>query len=442
MHMDAGLLFAGVSSAGKPPESPPGIKESTPPDEFQKVMEQVEGKSSGEVAEAEPNAQPQNLDSTEKLPEETWVDANVLALLVSTVPAVSLPTSVPSVVENVEVEANVDFPAPDEKLELLPSQGCKVAPAETADVQIALNIVSIESKQSPITTKAVIEAPVEEFTLPVAKAAPLADDLEVVKPTIAAPLTTEPVRSKMEESQAVVEAPSKFEAPKKVGDTAPATKVETEIETEASLAAAPVSGETASGQSGLDKQDSESSSNESEPSTPEVAPVVSAPTSRPVHAEVSKKVENSLGLTSAERKAVVHQLTQKIEQLAVNSVRNEVTVRMEPAELGTVLVQVAKDLNGMTASLSASDDRVRKTLHESRNELAATLTAKAHAPVRVEVIQAESTSMGSSTDAQRQSRQDQPQPQSPKHLDNDTIRKDQPVIRRQRIKTTQLDLEI
>lgn len=438
MHMDAGLLFAGVSSAGKPPESPPGIKESTPPDEFQKVMERVEGKSSGEVAEAEPNAQPQNLDSTEKLPEETWVDANVLALLVSTVPAVPLPTAVPSVVESVEADTKVELPALGDELELPPSEAvsCKVTPAETADVQAALNIVGVESKQSPMTPKAVVETQVDEADPLVAELAPLVDEPKVVMTTVRSSPAIEPAERQTEVTHALIEAP------KKVDKATPMLKTEAEVETEANVTAAPVSAETASGQSGLDKQDSESGSNESEPSAPEVAPVASAPTSKSVDAEVSKKVENSLGLTSAERKAVVHQLTQKIEQLAVNSVRNEVTVRMEPAELGTVLVQVAKDLNGMTASLSASDDRVQKTLHESRNELAATLTAKAHAPVRVEVIHAESMSMGSSTDAQRQSRQGQPQPQSPKNFDHDTIRKDQPVIRRQRIKTTQLDLEI
>lgn len=427
MHMDAGLLFAGVSSAGKPPESPPGIKESTPPDEFQKVMEQVEGKSSGEVAEAEPNAQPQNLDSTEKLPEETWVDANVLALLVSTVPAVPLPTAAAI------ADAKVELPALGDELgSLSPAVASgKVAPVETEEVQSALNIVSVESKQSPSIPKAVVETRIEETDLLVAESAPSADE-----PTVGDSMAIEPVERQMGVAHALIEAP------KKVDKATPMLKTEAGVESEANVTAAPVSAEAASGQSGLDKHDSESGSNESEPSTPEVAPVASAPTSKPVHADVSKKVENSLGLTSAERKAVVHQLTQKIEQLAVNSVRNEVTVRMEPAELGTVLVQVAKDLNGMTASLSASDDRVQKTLHESRNELAATLTAKAHAPVRVEVINAESTSMGSSTDAQRQSRQDQPQPQSPKNFDHDTIRKDQPVIRRQRIKTTQLDLEI
>lgn len=429
MHMDAGLLFAGVSSAGKPPESPPGIKESIPPDEFQKMMERVEGKSSGEVAEAEPNAQPQNLDSTEKLPEETWVDANVLALLVSTAPVVTLPTAATSVVENAEADAKVELPALGDELGSLSFSvvSGKVAPAETEEVQSALNIVSVESKQSPITPNAVVETQTEETDLLVGESAPSADE-----PTVGDSLAIEPVERQMDMAHALIEAP------KKVEEAAPTPKTETE----ASVTATPVSAETASGQSGLDKQDSESGSNESEPSMPEVAPVASAPTPKPVHADVSKKVENSLGLTSAERKAVVHQLTQKIEQLAVNSVRNEVTVRMEPAELGTVLVQVAKDLNGMTASLSASDDRVQKTLHESRNELAATLTAKAHAPVRVEVIHAESTSMGSSADAQRQSRQDQPKPQSPKSFDHDTIRKDQPIIRRQRIKTTQLDLEI
>jgi hypothetical protein len=60
--MDAGLLLAGVSTVVKPPGAPPGKEIETPPaeakNEFKDVLKQAEGKSLGEVAEAEPNAQP------------------------------------------------------------------------------------------------------------------------------------------------------------------------------------------------------------------------------------------------------------------------------------------------------------------------------------------------------------------------------------------------
>jgi hypothetical protein len=76
---------------------------------------------------------------------------------------------------------------------------------------------------------------------------------------------------------------------------------------------------------------------------------------------------------------------------------------MEPAELGTVMVQVSRGIGEMTASLSASDEKLQNTLHEARNELAAALTAKTNSVVKVEVISADSTPMANSSDGHKQS---------------------------------------
>ncbi len=159
--------------------------------------------------------------------------------------------------------------------------------------------------------------------------------------------------------------------------------------------------------------------------------------------EVTQKVEQSMSMSSTERRAVVHQLTQKIEALAVNSVRNEVTVRMEPAELGTVLVQVSRGLGELTASLSATDEKLQRTLHEAKTELAAALTAKTNTTVRVEVISADSTPMGNSADSNRQSsshRQHGPEPQT-KFFQAMNLESTSVPTQRVRVSTGLIDLE-
>ena len=159
--------------------------------------------------------------------------------------------------------------------------------------------------------------------------------------------------------------------------------------------------------------------------------------------EVTQKVEQSMSMSPTERKAIVHQLTQKIEALAVNSVRNEVTVRMEPAELGTVLVQVSRGMGELTASLSATDEKLQRTLHEAKNELAAALTAKTNSTVRVEIISADSTPMGNSADSNRHSspqRQHGPEPQT-KFFQAMNLESTSIPTQRVRVSTGLIDLE-
>jgi flagellar hook-length control protein FliK len=76
---------------------------------------------------------------------------------------------------------------------------------------------------------------------------------------------------------------------------------------------------------------------------------------------------------------------------------------MEPAELGTVIVNITREAGAMTASLTASNENVQQALHETHGELAASLTSRTHQAVKVEVISAESTSMNSSTDTRQDS---------------------------------------
>ena len=98
-------------------------------------------------------------------------------------------------------------------------------------------------------------------------------------------------------------------------------------------------------------------------------------------------------MTTAERQAVVDTLTQKIEEMAAKSVRNEVRVEMHPPDLGSVVVNIRKDITGLTATLNASNEPLRQALHASRNDLAGALTDRNVGQVRIEVRGASTDTM-------------------------------------------------
>lgn len=399
--MDAGLLLAGVSAVVKPPGAPPGKEIETPPAEarndFKDVLKQAEGKSSGEVTESEPNAQPEKLDSTEDKPKRSdWVALlgppvlpPVLLAVSSELAKLTAPTAVVTAPQELKIEFAATLPeltsvgatqpladpvnAPVSKfgiseqaqavinvVDVKASQiGTSVAPDAKRDIPVLAQPQQLEAN-APVATPQVAEAEAQLEMPDVAAAAQVAPQAEVNATKV--PVPAKPATSEPSEIQAV------------------GLTVESEEQSEDT---ADTNQDSASGFSGQNGN------------APAEVKVVSSKT--------VEQVEQSTGMTAAERKAVVHQLTRKIEALAVNSVRNEVTVRMEPAELGTVLVQVSRGVGEMTASLSASDEKLQNTLHEARNELAAALTAKTNSVVKVEVISADSTPMANSSDAHKQS---------------------------------------
>ncbi len=425
--MDAGLLLAGVSTVAKPPGAPPGKEIETPPaeakNEFKNVLKQAEGKSSGEVAEAEPNAQPQKLDSTEDTKQvQSELSLDWASLL--TLPSRANQKLAPA--DEMVADSNT---APAVEAQPLPQLA-----VVSAEVQEVLNVVDVKSTKvdlaTPVTplASASLEQPkidvpqgVEGKTaitqlahsegLPSEKA--LATQTTLAKPQL------DPEVGAM----TLVQSPT-VEPKPELKATEPTLAVEgVEI-----LAEAP-SEQASAGQG--DTEQSFSGQQSAQPEFKIVAP------------ETTQKVEQSAGMTPAERKAVVHQLTQKIEALAVNSVRNEVTVRMEPAELGSVLVQVSRGVGEMTASLSATNEKLQNTLHEARNELAATLTAKTNTTVKVEIISADSTPTGSAANSQQQSLSGhQPKQEAiTKFFQAKTHEQATPATKKARIQTSQIDLE-
>lgn len=393
------MLLAGVSTVVKPPGAPPGREIETPPvegqNEFKDVLKQAEGKSSGEVAEAEPNAQPQKLDSTEGTKETKSEPSLVWAELLG-LATVSSQLLVPADAMAV-VEDRSGVPVADKavvgSLILEGSQPMADTSLVSCEAAPVLNIVAISASK-------VQEAPERQ--------ASIADSGAILQPDLV-PVPQALAEANLSQSnteQAVV-GESKSGQPATVeeheilpslGGLHPKAAAVGPAESEVGGAIESIVTEVSNpSESGSSMDDQGESSADSMGQGPAGQPQV-----KTVSTEITEKVEQSMSMTPTERRAVVHQLTQKIEALAVNSVRNEVTVRMEPAELGTVVVQVTKGISGLTASLCASDQHLQTTLHEAKNELAAVLTAKTNSTVRVEVLSADSMPMGTSADSNRQ----------------------------------------
>lgn len=453
--MDAGLLLAGVSTVVQPPGAPPGKEIETPPaevqNEFKDVLKQAEGKSSGEVAEAEPNAQPQKLDSKEDATKEPKENSGWSALMAMTA---SVPQALASALSTAVVKPEATSAPVVHALSESPQVGQVPSFSDeslNSEISKVLNVVSVETTRIDPPTRSV-EFPSETLQVNTSSVAPFAI-AEAADPSTGSALEeprSETKATLMSQPGAPTEVPKnagtsgaetaqvgssnlKVSVDKTISP-AEITKTEkTSAEPEIGTIFVQSTDETESNSSGDAKSDSNFAGQQQQ----------GQPVLKSVSGEPGQKVEQSMAMTPAERKAVVHQLTQKIEALAINSVRNEVTVRMEPAELGTVLVQVSKGISGLTASLCASDQHLQTTLHESKNELAAVLTAKTNSAVRVEVVSADSMPMGTSADSNRQpSPQQQPRQEAvTKFFESKNLESHAMPTQRVRVSTGLIDLE-
>jgi hypothetical protein len=540
--MDAGLLLAGISTVVKPPGAPPGKEIETPPaeakNEFKDVLKQAEGKSLGEVAETEPNAQPQILDSTKDTnkinPEETNAWPELLGLSVvatrnflpaDALAAVKVPIHLPresGALVSMPFAASAENPTAREAIELLNivgvvskqnSQPTGAVPEALSSLQSKNSVqILLGSKAEQVRINRATDKPVSaEGQVPQVSSQDLIFDVQIspLPSNLGANMTgsvrinqaaeksvsaegqvsqvpsnlganmTGSVRNKQAadkpvsaEGQVPQVSPQDLAVEEQISslpyDLGPNTTNKAGSQDASSVAAPEMLPASAKQLNSSEVKTIEGKVSTVETSDWETVAILADTNEgfaqdqqshsdshlggqpqpaqthfKVVSNEVTQKVEQSMSMSSTERRAVVHQLTQKIEALAVNSVRNEVTVRMEPAELGTVLVQVSRGLGELTASLSATDEKLQRTLHEAKTELAAALTAKTNTTVRVEVISADSTPMGNSADSNRQSsshRQHGPEPQT-KFFQAMNLESTSVPTQRVRISTGLIDLE-
>lgn len=495
--MDLRLILDGGAAPPAPPgkgtESPP------PPEEFEKTLQQAQkgDETPGEVAETEPNAPLQKLDSKEK---ETGKDIPVAILVEQavTIPvqfmnaplvvAMQQAAAAPTVDSVAKVASSENVPAPVVSTPTNPViDPTTVAAAITttdsgAPAKDDLNILvaSLISKKpidGKVELKICVPANQKDAAMPISTAAvaiaeqtlpkEITRDLNVVavQATTNA-VVTQQVAEVQEETQVPTGTPvtgtDENDTPsfKNDGKIIPISKkgVFSGIEFKNDGKIVPISRSGVfselmgrmSGDAGQQMSQEDSKSDADDTAAP--AMDVQAPAS-PSSDVPTAPVQNTHALTTAERQKVVDTLTQRIEELSVKSVRNEVRVEMQPAELGSVIVNVRKDLAGLTATLSASNEPLRQALHESRNDLAGALADRSVGQVKIEVrgASADTMNMGQQFNhAQSQNQNPQQQQQSRQTAANlaamnrelafagATEQKAAP----RRLSTTALDLEI
>jgi flagellar hook-length control protein FliK len=317
------VLTATARSA--PPDRPDGgrVESSPPPNESDfkhSLLKAQNEESSGEVAETQPNADLQKLDTTKKT-EENEIPSSLAALVNS------IPTAFAVVNPNVGAT----------------SKNGEAQPA--LEVEAGLTGVAVGTNVN----------------------------LEQLKSDFA--------ELNIKDTKSVV---------------TPETDLKTNFKTELGAATLEVSAETSGAGGELSHDANFGSSNSSEESDlPNSNPNIEVVSQNKVSGVDGEKSVEQVGMTKSEREAVVSQVSKRIETLAANGVRHEVRVRMEPAELGTVLMSVQRGLNGTDATLTASDERLGKALHESRQELMVALNAKGMNQVRVEINTSASAGMQS-----------------------------------------------
>lgn len=436
-------------SGGAAPLAPPGkgTESPPPPDEFKKSLESAtkEDKTQkenapGEVAENEPNAHSQKLDSKDKEPKEAsstdaipvaviaeqaviipiqflQVQATANPIVKAAIPTSTENSEVTSVSNNIASMLNKGEDIGDINLEALAATFGKAnqsilgalksnAPAEP----VTLGQVKIDQQSSP-------KPAVQPQTAPEAAVVnQLAKDLNVK--------TVQLSQTPTAETAVVATQPTKTDA---TISTEKGTAIKSETtgieKADPKLVSVEPKTQTDSqdatfGQS-TSSDDSKKDDSKSLTSTENVISA-SAPTA--TSTVEAPKAETKVGhLDSANRQKIVDSVSQKIDELSVRSVRNEVRVEMMPAEMGTVIVNVRKSLDGLTATLSATNEPLRQALHDSRNDLAGALADRNVGQIRVEVRSANADTMNMGQQFNQAHSQSQQQQQHQQQLHKQAV---------------------
>ncbi len=85
------------------------------------------------------------------------------------------------------------------------------------------------------------------------------------------------------------------------------------------------------------------------------------------------------------RSETVRKVAEHLDRLLVTRSKSESVIRMQPEELGSITLVVRNVKNDIEAVVTASDERVRELLHDSRQDLVHNLQQKGHSEVRVTV---------------------------------------------------------
>ena len=416
-RMDLRQIYDGGASPptppGKTPESPP------PPGEFKKTLEQAkkgsetqENKKPGEVAETEPNAQLQKLDSKEKkagkqtpvpvpILVEPTITVSVPVLAVTQIAALQQATT--AVVDTKATPNQDDLKAAPigtakDTSQTPAKEVSAITASSTTQTQLSSLVASLTGSAKTLANFVVASPKADSHGAglnTIAGAKPASSDQEQSIPVeVQKDLNIVSVQSTSNQALVaqVAQQTTKEEAIK-----APAPGIahnDHEVLTP-TVTAVVSNGQGASAHSSMTQGDSNESATPQPKKDKEIESTnVSVQSSAPPQVTSSAPAPSANNaLAALDRQKMVQTVAAKIDELSVKSVRNEVRVEMQPPEIGSVVVNVRKGIEGLTATLSASNEPLRQALHDSRNDLASALNNRNVGQVRVEVRGASADTM-------------------------------------------------
>jgi flagellar hook-length control protein FliK len=408
--MDLRLLLGGGTATAEPPKiavGPPGERsKSQEGKEFAKLMEKQShsGETNGEVVESEPNAPLQNLDSVNDTEAELLVQSQLSALLATnsgvattTLKEVSSAPNSKEALATSSINFSLSSAGVPEQEALFQSSLGKTADLPTTGTvedfahQLGLNPSQVSVSLSPPVTQesqlALVEsslnhsAELEAVSTAVSNVRLDMDAEQNVSselmPTSSDNLGIQPVISN---EQRVADGESTGNA---VGVDSGLSAVGGNEGGETDLSSDSQQQGNSSSQSGLGNGTAEHGNRITNDGKTDSA----------VNA-----LSNSRALTSRERAEAVQQVLKNIDRLNLMHSREAVNIRLEPEQLGTVVIEIQKSINGLSANLEASNQPLREALDHSRNELAARLQARGINQIQISVQEtSDSSALNNST---------------------------------------------
>jgi flagellar hook-length control protein FliK len=433
-----------ILDVGASPQAPPGKKLEAPPpkDEFEKTLQTARKEETpGEVAEKEPNAQLQTLDSEKKETGKKAPDNAVVATTgqIPIDPSLLLQQSAVTITQLLATSsapiAKPDLASLSNLVKIVPAQakaGVGALTASDTRVEISATLaqaevipdINLDATNNQALTALVASAFEGKITNPLnAKsfvAIPQQLDVKSAmvdqKPSFAqlipndtrAGLNVTNVQSTTTPIAQLNTTTKAIENQTAVAVKEPVFEVTSKDVKPVLIGTAVVELTTHPSKPGSENQGSDTKE-KSKDNSETLIPQLSA-NSAPSDVSQDAKPVTAHQLTTAERQAAVDIISRKIDELAAKSIRNEVRVEMHPPELGSVVVNIRKDMAGITATLNASNEPLRQALHDSRNDLAGALTDRNVGQVKVEVrgASADTMNMGQQfNQAQSQQQQNQ-----------------------------------
>ena len=428
--MDIRLTMDG----GPSPKAPPGkVTESPPkPKEFEKTLQTAKKEETpGEVADKEPNAQLQKLDS-EKKEAGTKVPAAPTVAQIHIDPAILAQLQFAGITQ-IAATVNPLATTPVEPgkqcvVKILDSNTAKVDPtgakidmtvispiAKAVIAQIEPDKINLDATKNPVisdlvttafsnvvasTSKAllvltgnpIVQDPSFKIDLALTSDQKQSLNITSVRSAVQTPVqsqnqsTEQTTITVIERAVATVVAP---EVQKPTGQALVKPTMVANATEFSSTATRTVAAPSQTLAGGKDNSQSDDKPNEdSNSASQDVQAHIPVQDAAPISSTASTHQ-----LTTAERQAMVDTISKRIDELAAKSVRNEVRIEMHPPELGSVVINIRKDMAGLTATLNASNEPLRQALHETRNDLAGALAYKNVGQVKIEVRGASADTM-------------------------------------------------